>query len=373
MNGQKKWMIGLCVVGFVPFALGLAGCGNPEGETNGVGRDFRAGLVLDIGGRNDDSFGQMAYQNMEGMRKKGELTYLLFESEKGSDYVEGVERVAREKPTLTFLMADRLSEATQRVAKRHPNLRFAIMDSDMGQNPPPNVAACSFRDQEGSFLAGLSAGMTTNTGKVAFVGGILSPVIRRFQAGFAAGAMLASQIRGGKPVEVRVTYANSFNDEDTGRSLARLLFSENVDVIYHAAGRVGKGVFRAARERGPCRCWVIGQDKDQHGEAPDHTLGSVLKKTDVVTRDIIRRVKEGDFSSFGKVGSYGIREGSIDFKEDYASNLGTGKMKQLEKVVRLAKEEVARGLLIPDTPEEVKSWKVGADFLGVLRRAYESP
>lgn len=230
--------------------------------------------------------------------------------------------------------------------------------------PPPNVAACFFKDHEGAFLAGIVAGLATDANKVSFIGGIRSAVISRFEVGFKAGVRAASQIRG-IPIGVQVVYANSFNDESQGYSLARMLFAQGNDVIYHAAAKVSKGICRAAKEAGG-KHWVIGTDKDQLKEAPDHILGSVLKRTDAVMEDMVNKVRNNDVSSFGKVSYYGVGM-AIDFKGDYASKLGAGKAKKLDLILEVARKYVQG---VPDTPEKERTWSVPTDFMEAAQKIW---
>ncbi|WP_149454409.1 BMP family lipoprotein [Pasteuria penetrans] len=379
MGKRRGWMMGFGVLGLASAMLSLTGCndGTDKGSTDktttsGAATDqkFRLGLALDEGGRNDASFNQTAVETVNGLEKEGKLTPWIADSTKDSEYEMNMEKIAQQKPNLIVAMGFKLEDAVGTMSRKYPDRRFVIIDSDMKKQPPTNVAACLFGDHEGAFLAGLTAGFASKTNKIAFLGGIKSPLMDKGQGGYEAGAKLASAIKGNN-VEVTSVYANSFSNENVGYSSAQSLFSGGNDVIYHFAGKVGKGMFRAAKgARGDGReHWVIGTDKDQYAEAPDHILGSVIKKTDVVIKDTINRVGRGDESLFGKVNYYSLKDAAIDFKEDYGSKLDSEKANNLKNILEITKKSIAEGKIsIPDTPDAVRTWKVPVDTLEALKK-----
>ena len=130
----------------------------------------------------------------------------------------------------------------------------------------------------------------TKTGKVGFVGGMELDLIKKFQYGFAAGARTANP-----NVEILpAKYTGDWNNIDTAKAAANVLFDSGADIVYHAAGRAGLGVIRAAKDRD---LWAIGVDSDQDSEAPGNVLTSMIKRVDEAVFATIKDVKDGNFSS----------------------------------------------------------------------------
>ncbi|MFP3488550.1 BMP family ABC transporter substrate-binding protein, partial [Staphylococcus sp. SIMBA_130] len=141
----------------------------------------------------------------------------------------------RDEYNLIFGTGFLLKEDIQKAAEQFPETYFAIVD-DMVE--APNAVSVTFKEHEGSFLAGVAAANKTNTNKLGFVGGIDSPLIKKFETGFIAGVKSVNP-----DIEVDVQYAETFDDAAKGKLIASNMYSNDVDVIYHASGGTGNGVF----------------------------------------------------------------------------------------------------------------------------------
>jgi basic membrane protein A len=212
-----------------------------------------------------------------------------------------------------FIFTD---DVTQ-LAKEYPNINFAVVDyaisTDKAGNPippPPNVAALKFKEEEGSFLVGALAALVSQSKKVGFVGGMDVPLIQKFEAGFKAGVKsvcpncgVISQYAGVTPI--------AFRNPGKGKELALNQYQQGVDVIYHASGSTGLGVFEAARQTGK---YAIGVDADQYGEAPGRVLTSMVKGIDVAVFDMIKRARDKAFS--GGIFTYGLAQSGVGYVYD---------------------------------------------------------
>jgi basic membrane protein A len=212
-----------------------------------------------------------------------------------------------------FIFSDDLSL----LAREYPNTNFAGIDYSVGADsagnpiaPPPNLAALKFREEEGSFLVGALAALVSKSQKVGFVGGMNFPLIHKFEAGYRAGVKhvcpsctVVSQYAGVTP--------EAFRNPGRGKELALSQYQQGVDVIYHAAGSTGLGVFEAARQTGKLG---IGVDSDQHESAPGHVLTSMVKGVDVAVHESIRWIKEGRFK--GGIYELGLKEGGVGYVYD---------------------------------------------------------
>jgi basic membrane protein A len=187
-------------------------------------------------------------------------------------------------------------------------VKFAGVDFAPGPNGiPPNVAALAFREEEGSFLVGAVAGLMSKTGHLGFIGGMMGPLILKFDAGYREGVRTVCPT-----CTYHAAYAgttpDAFRDPAKGKALANAQISAGCDVIYHASGSTGHGVFEAAKD---ARIRAIGVDADQYDEMPGTVLTSMVKRGDVAVFDTVKEVVEGRFAGGMRV--FGLKEGGLDY------------------------------------------------------------
>ena len=207
-----------------------------------------------------------------------------------------------------FLFTDDI----RKLAREFPDKKFACVDYTVTPNDtlPPNLVALKFKEEEGSYLVGALAGLLNKTGKLGFVGGMEIPLIKKFEAGYVAG------VHAVRPkTQVIVKYAGTtgtaFKDPTKGKELALAEYNQGADIIYHASGSTGLGVFEAAREKGKL---AIGVDSDQYDEAPDNVLTSMVKRVDVAVFETIKALGEHRWSSGVKV--FGLAEQGVAWVYD---------------------------------------------------------
>lgn len=309
MRGERRTQA--LVVGLVALALASAGCRARTEDR----APLRVGVVFDIGGRGDRGFNDGAAEGAQRAASRGGVQ-LQFAPE-GATGLAAMREMARAGNQLIITVGFLSSHDATVAAREFPGAHFAVIDYALpvdaqGQTmlPPPNLAGLNFREEEGSFVVGALAGLTTRTHRVGFVGGMRSPLITRFEAGYAAGVQ-----RTCPACEVMVRYAGTtpagFRDVSAGRRLAGAMYAAGADIVFQAAGETGLGVLQAARDAGKL---AIGVDVDQGAMAPGHVLTSMLKRIDVAVEDVIRREREGRF--LGGVRSYGLAEGGIGYVFD---------------------------------------------------------
>ncbi|MDU6535867.1 MAG: oleate hydratase, partial [Intestinibacter bartlettii] len=180
----------------------------------------------------------------------------------------------------------KIAGAIEEAAKNYPEKEFAIVDHAY-EKQPENVTSLVYEDNTSSYLAGLIAGKMTKTNKVAFISGMESAVLARFQYGYMAGVKAANP-----DCEVVVRCANSFNDAALGKSIANQMHKDGADVIFTAAGAVGTGAIEAAKENGKM---AIGVDTDQNALAPNNVITSAVKNIDVSVIDLIGKLIDGNY------------------------------------------------------------------------------
>ena len=259
-------------------------------------------IIFELGGKFDKSFGQAAWQGAERWKKETGKPFLEFEIQNAAQREQATRRFAERGADPIVGVGFPQASSIEAVARAFPQRRFAIVDMVVNL---PNVQSFVFREQEGSFLAGMLAAFVSKTGKLGFVGGQDIPLIRRFACGYEQGALYA---RPG--VQVLVTMTGTTNaawtDPARGAEIARQQGSQGADVILAAAGTTGLGVLQAVKDLG---LLGIGVDSNQNGLHPGNVLTSVLKRTDVAVYQAFQGVKPG-------VTALGLKEGALDLAFD---------------------------------------------------------
>lgn len=275
----------------------------------------RIGLVFDVGGRDDKSFNDAAWRGLERARVELGVEVTTIEPSDGADREAALRQLAQRKLDLIIGVGFIFSADLERLAGQFPGVRFAGVDyAPTSDAPlPANLAGLRFREHEGSFVVGAIAGWTTRSKVVGFVGGMKIPLIRKFEAGYAAGVAHACPT-----CTVLSAYAGTepkaFADPTLGQELASAQYDRGADIIYHAAGKTGAGVLAAAATRGRL---AIGVDSDQFHEAPCCVLTSMIKRVDVAVYDAIADVVAGRFH--GGLRELGLADDGVGFVADDAN------------------------------------------------------
>ena len=273
---------------------------------------FRVGLVFDVGGRGDKSFNDAAYEGISRAARELGVTTEILEPAGAEDREAAMRLFAARGCDLVFGVGFIFSTDINVVASAFPATRFACIDYAPRGAVPPNVAGLIFREEEGSFLVGAVAGLLSKTKHVGFVGGMDIPLIHKFEAGFREGARAVAP-----GCVVHVAYAGTtpeaFRDPVKGKALAVSQISAGADVLYHASGTTGHGVFEACRDMG---VKAIGVDSDQHDEMPGTVITSMIKRGDVAVFDIIEEITRGAF--VGGLRSFGLKEDGVGYVSEGA-------------------------------------------------------
>jgi basic membrane protein A len=275
------------------------------------------GIVFDVGGRGDKSFNDGAYAG--AMRAERELgAHVRFiEPGEGSDREAGLRLLAAEGMDLVIGVGFIFTDDLTLLAREYPDVRFAGVDLAIAADasgapilPPRNLAALKFREEEGSFLVGALAAIVGDSKKLGFVGGMDVPLIHKFEAGYRAGVkhvcadcVVLAQYAGVTP--------EAFRNPGRGKELALSQYQQGVNVIFHASGSTGLGVFEAARQTGRL---AIGVDADQYAEMPGSVLTSMVKGVDAAVFDAIQRTKDGTFE--GGIRQFGLAERGVGYVYD---------------------------------------------------------
>jgi len=338
----SRGLIGILVA--INVVLIAAGWLIAPGAVSRQGAGVRVGLVFDIGGKNDRSFNESAWRGLERAKTELGVEVEYIEPSEGADRETALRSLAARGFDLVIGVGFIFGPDLERLAAQFPNVKFAGVDysPSPGVGPLPNLAGLRFREHEGSFVVGAIAAMLTRTKTVGFVGGMKIPLIRKFEAGYIAGVhhvcpecRVVSAYAGTEP--------KAFADPPLGQELAAAQYGEGADIIFHAAGKTGDGVFAAARQRG---AYAIGVDSDQFERAPCCVVTSMVKRVDVAVVDVIEDVIHHRFHG-------GLRElGLADHGVTFVSDERNQKLLPLDVVQRartIADEIVAGKIQVPST------------------------
>ena len=312
---------------------------------------LKLGVVFDVGGRGDKSFNDGADAGAKRAQKELGATVRYIEPAESSDREAGLRLEAAEHMDLVVGVGFIFTDDLNQLAKEYPSARFAGIDYAVSIDakgnpipPPSNVAALRFREEEGSFLVGAIAGLVTKTRTVGFVGGMNVPIIQKFQAGYEAGVKqvcprcrVITQYAGVTP--------DAFRNPGKGKEMALSQYQQGADIIYHASGSTGLGVFEAARQSGKL---AIGVDADQWSEMPGFVLTSMIKRIDNALFDAAKLVKDGKFK--GGIYDFGLAQDGVGYVYDeHNKRLIPDSVRA--RVEALKAQVVAGKIVVPSVPK----------------------
>ncbi|HET7616243.1 MAG TPA: BMP family ABC transporter substrate-binding protein [Bacillales bacterium] len=364
---MKSKKIALTIAFLLIVSSVLSACGSNNGgggssdgngeKSNGGNDNFRVAMVTDTGGVNDKSFNQGAWEGLQkfakdkGLKIGSQVKYL--ESQNAQDYEPNLNQLVHGNYDLVYGIGYKMADAVRTIAKQNPDAKLAIVDSVVTKENGdmfPNVASITFKEQQGSFLVGVAAGLMTKTNKVGFIGGVKSAVISRFEYGFLAGVKAVNP-----DATIYDQYAASFADASKGEQIASAMYSKGADIIFAAAGATGNGVFTEAKNRtkNGKKVWVIGVDRDQFQEGmPENvTLTSMVKHVDNAVYKVSGQTMKGNFPG-GKHVLLGLKEDGVGIAP-HKKNLSKEALNKIKEY----KEKIINGKIkVPGTKKEYEQY-----------------
>ncbi|MER7107920.1 BMP family lipoprotein [Streptomyces sp. NPDC000229] len=333
----------IATVGVASAALALSAtaCGGKSSDSASDG-EAKAAIAYDIGGRGDQSFNDAAFAGLEKAEKDLDIKGTEAEPSEGEgdpDKVQRLTELARAGNNPVIGVGFAYAPAIAEVAPKFPKTTFGLIDDT--SKTGKNIANLVFNEEQGSYLAGVAAAKVTKSKTVGFIGGVETPLIKKFEAGFVQGVKDTN-----KAVNVKVQYLTQppdfggFSKPDLGKAAAEGQLDAGADVIYAAAGLAGSGSIEAAAK---AKKWAIGVDSDQYnqkGLAPykEYILTSVTKDVSDSVYNLIKSVKDGKPQS-GEV-RYGLDKDGVGLAR---SNPAFTKMTDVIAAVDKAKADISAG------------------------------
>ncbi len=308
-----------------------------ETEEDIDGTGFKIGMVTDVGGVNDGSFNQSAWEGLQRAAENFGCEVKYIESKGDADFVPNIESFLDEDYDLIICTGYVMADAVRDAAELNPDQKFAIVD-DASNADLDNVTCMMFEQEQASYLVGLAAGYTTESNVVGFVVGQANETMNSFGYGYLAGVLDAN------PDATILQYnANSFGDASAGKTAVNTMVTKGADVVFHAAGGTGLGVIDGCKENG---IWAIGVDSDQSSLAPETILTSALKRVDNACYDATKKAILGKLE--GGIATYDLAAGGVDIAPT-TDNLSKD---VLEKIEDAKKDIIAGDLVVPKNQEE---------------------
>jgi basic membrane protein A len=300
-------------------SLALAACASDEdggdggsgSEGTAAAEELKVGLAYDTGGRGDRSFNDSAFAGMEAALEEhgGDFSELSPNSD-ASNRADLLTQLADEGYNPVIAVGFAYGDVIGDVAEQYPDTTFAIIDSSVAEIGADNLTGLLFAEEQGSFLAGVAAALKTTSNHIGFVGGVETPLIEKFEAGYFAGAQAV------KPdIQIDSSYLtpagdfSGFNDPAKGQIAAQGMFDAGADIVYHAAGGSGLGVFQAAAASNKR---AIGVDSDQYNTVDDPALQAVIMTS------MLKRVDNAVEAFIGE-----FVDGSLEGGTDVVNDLST--------------------------------------------------
>ena len=317
-------------------SLLIAGCGSQQSPTAGAAERPEVGVVLSDVGLGDQSYSDAAFRGLAKSRDEDGILFDYRELDQAGSYDEAFKQLIEKDNDLIIGLGYMVKESLEAAAKAHPEKQFLIVDD---KSELPNVASITFKEEEGSYLAGVVAGMTTKSSRVGFLGGVESDLLKKFQAGYEQGVKAANPA-----AQVKSTYAGDFGDSDLGASIAsKMMKDDAIDVIYTAAGLTGVGALQEAERQGH---YAIGVDADQFFIAEKAVVTSMVKNVDTAIFKAVGTFNENGGSFPQKDMVFGLKEEGVGIAPIRVANLTP---QQQEKIDEL-KEALISGKIAIQLP-----------------------
>ena len=298
----------------------------------------RIGLVLDKGGKDDKSFNTSAFEGAKKAEKELGIELKYVEATDNNSLETLHRNFAQKKYDLVIGIGFAQTDAIKKVAALFPETQFAIVDGEVSAK---NVRSLLFEEHEGAFLMGAAAAMKSKSNVIGFIGGMDIPLIRRFQKGYDAGA---------KHVHSNITIIHNYigvtgeawNNPAKAKEMALSQVGQKADVIFHAAGASGAGLFDAAAEK---KIYAIGVDSNQNWIKPGVVLTSMLKRVDVAVFETIKSIVEKKFQA--GVVRFGLKDSGIDWALD-GNNENLWSPSEKQKLNDIKKQIISGKIVVPD-------------------------
>ena len=342
------------------LSLGLAACGSAPTSSasssggSGTTSDFKACMVSDEGGFDDQSFNQSGKEGLDRAGADFGIETVAVESKSAADYPTNVDSLIQQECNLIIGVGFNLADDMTKAAKQNPDVRFALIDAQFTEAGLPNAKPLIFNTAEAAYLAGYAAAGTSQTGKVATYGGQPVPAVQMVMEGFAKGVEkynadngASVQVLGWDPANPSGgSFVGDFSNTAKGQQLTEQFLSQGADIIMPVAGPVGQGTLAAVKAAGGDSNAIVWVDADGYlttgkdGGAP-YMLTSVIKEIGTAVYDTVDEAQRGAFSATPYVGTLGNQGVALAPYHDWDSKVSP----ELKTKIDELKKQIVDGTL----------------------------
>lgn len=342
------------------LSLGLAACGSAPTSSasssggSGTTSDFKACMVSDEGGFDDQSFNQSGKEGLDRAGADFGIETVAVESKSAADYPTNVDSLIQQECNLIIGVGFNLADDMTKAAKQNPDVRFALIDAQFTEAGLPNAKPLIFNTAEAAYLAGYAAAGTTKTGKVATYGGQAIPTVQIFMEGFAKGVEkynadngASVQVLGWDPANPSGgSFVGDFSNTAKGQQLTEQFLSQGADIIMPVAGDAASGALAAVKAAGGDSDAIVWVDADGYlttgkdGGAP-YMLTSVIKEIGTAVYDTVDEAQRGAFSATPYVGTLGNQGVALAPYHDWDSKVSP----ELKTKIDELKKQIVDGTL----------------------------
>jgi basic membrane protein A len=277
-------------------------------------------IIFDLGGKFDKSFNESAFNGAQRWAEETGGSFNEVELQSDAQREQALRRFAEAGANPIVMAGFAFASSLSEVAADYPDTKFAVIDVNWVDMP--NVRGIGFKEEQGSYLVGMAAGLASESGTVSFVGGMDIPLIRKFACGYAQGAKAANP-DANIIANMTGTTPAAWNDPVKGSELTKAQISQGSDVVFAAAGGTGVGVLQTAADEG---ILSIGVDSNQNYLHPGQVLTSMLKRVD---NAVYEAFSQGTDLETG-IYNLGIAEGGVGYAlDEFNAELITDDMKAM--------------------------------------------
>lgn len=317
---KKTFLSGFTAL--IAIMLLLSACSSQQATTEAATatKKIKVGIVLSDIGLGDQSYSDAAFRGLIKARNEESITFDYKEISQTKTYDEAFNQLTKENNDVIIGLGYIMKESLENAAKANPTKQFIIVDET---SKLPNVASITFKEEEGSFLAGAVAAMASTSNRIGFLGGVESPLLHKFQSGFEQGARSVNP-----NVSFVTNYTGDFGNSDLGAKTAKdMIENDNVDVIYTVAGLTGVGALQEAQTQGK---YAIGVDSDQFFVAEKAVLTSMIKNVDVALYSALESFGKNNNTFKEKDMVFGLTDDGVGLTDIHVIQLTAEQQKQLE-------------------------------------------
>lgn len=352
---MKKNMMAILLAMVLLMSVALTGCGDAKSDEKGdadTSSGKKIGCILGVGGLGDQAFNDLIYAGLEKAKKELKVDFDYAEPTQVSEF----ELMMRDMATsgnyaAIICVGFDQTDALSKVAPEFPDQQFAFIDGSLEAENVVNYAA---KEEEGSFLAGVIAGLmkknpeeyhVKDNNTIGFIAALETPILLKWNAGYQAGAQYINPAI--KCQSDFIAGDNPFGDTSTAKEIAISQYNQGADLIYHAAGGAGLGVFDAAKEY---NFYAIGCNSNQNSINPDHIAASILKRVDTAAYSIAKSAAIDHNLAVGTTITLGLKDEGMDYTLE-GSNVKISE--EDKKVLDAVKQQIVDGkIIVPTTVEE---------------------